>query len=448
MKTVLRLLILSLFITTCSNSIAQSISLRATSTAATATSTTLTITKPVGLAVGDMMIAIINQSDNDNQTLADATKTGWTKISASKFYTTGSDEWWGTVLYKFAIASDVSATSFDFTLDNDNDDALGTITSFSGVDSNNPFDVASGSTLNSNNGSISATSLTTVTSNSAILLVGFVANNTNISNWNTTSPGALTEIIDAVNNTSNLDLGIGAAWNSKSTIGATGAGTATVNEQTGSVLIALRPLCISPVFTALPEDTSKVNISQVYTTYSGKSSYVWTIPGIEGTDYTLVSGGTSSSNSATIQWKTIGVKQVKVNYSTTTGCSSFTPDSASTYAYNNVRYAVATANWNLTSSWSATSAGSSGASIPVAGDIAYIGEGSTSRAITIPTGYTAGVGQLIIGTQSANTDGDLTFASSFFSSPLMSFSKSSSLLSTRLSSISSILGALFHLLAC
>ena len=50
-------------------------------------------------------------------------------------------------------------------------------------------------------------------------------------------------------------------------------------------------------------------------------------------------------------------------------------NSGTNYSYTTIkstRYAVATGNWNATSTWSTTSGGSSGASVPGAGDDAYI----------------------------------------------------------------------------
>ena len=44
-------------------------------------------------------------------------------------------------------------------------------------------------------------------------------------------------------------------------------------------------------------------------------------------------------------------------------------------AYSATRYSVSTGNWNSTSTWSSSSGGSSGASVPVAGDIVYIERG-------------------------------------------------------------------------
>ena len=78
-------------------------------------------------------------------------------------------------------------------------------------------------------------------------------------------------------------------------------------------------------FTSSPTATSCVATSYVYTTQSGQSSYVWSVPGVLSTDYTIVSGGTgSSSNTVTISWITTGSKTVSVNYSNASGCSALT----------------------------------------------------------------------------------------------------------------------------
>jgi hypothetical protein len=66
-------------------------------------------------------------------------------------------------------------------------------------------------------------------------------------------------------------------------------------------------------------------------------------------------------------------------------------------AVGNYRYAVATGNWNSTATWAATSGGTAGASIPTSGDDVYIGEGSTSYTVTIPTGTSAVCNNLNIG---------------------------------------------------
>jgi hypothetical protein len=81
-------------------------------------------------------------------------------------------------------------------------------------------------------------------------------------------------------------------------------------------------------------------------------------------------------------------------------------------ALGNTRYAVANGNWNSTSTWSASSGGAAGASVPVAGDIVYIGEGSIDRAITIPASYTANCASLFIGDVTVNAASSLNLATS------------------------------------
>ncbi|MES2374790.1 MAG: hypothetical protein V4557_19590, partial [Bacteroidota bacterium] len=72
----------------------------------------------------------------------------------------------------------------------------------------------------------------------------------------------------------------------------------------------------TPTFTAAPSGSYCVNSTNVtYTTESGKSSYVWSVPGILNTDYTISAGGTgSTNNTVTLRWLTSGSKTVTVNY--------------------------------------------------------------------------------------------------------------------------------------
>ena len=69
------------------------------------------------------------------------------------------------------------------------------------------------------------------------------------------------------------------------------------------------------------------------------------------------------------------------------------------------RYAVQNGNWNSTTVWSATSGGSSGASIPVTGDDVFIEEASNGRTVTIPTGYRAACTSLTMGNEAAAVAG-------------------------------------------
>ncbi len=86
-----------------------------------------------------------------------------------------------------------------------------------------------------------------------------------------------------------------------------------------SITISSRPV---PTFTAEPGATACSGTDVTYTTQGGQSSYVWTFPGVAGTDYSITSGGTSSDNSVTLKWLTAGVKTVSVNYTNASGCNA------------------------------------------------------------------------------------------------------------------------------
>ena len=84
------------------------------------------------------------------------------------------------------------------------------------------------------------------------------------------------------------------------------------------------------------------------------------------------------------------------------------------------RYSVATGNWNSTATWSATSGGGSGASVPVAGDFVYIERNFTvttnaataCASVTVASGSTLNVGAfdlIVSGTTTIN--GTIVFTS-------------------------------------
>ncbi len=65
-----------------------------------------------------------------------------------------------------------------------------------------------------------------------------------------------------------------------------GCGTITAN---GTITVRSLPL---QTFTAQPGLTACSNTDVTYTTQPGQSNYIWTFPGVLGTDYTITSGGT------------------------------------------------------------------------------------------------------------------------------------------------------------
>lgn len=74
--------------------------------------------------------------------------------------------------------------------------------------------------------------------------------------------------------------------------------------------------------------TSCQNANITYTTQLGYNDYDWTIPGVQGTDYTIVSGG-DGSNTLQVTWLTAGSKEVAVNY-TNNGCYAANPATSTT----------------------------------------------------------------------------------------------------------------------
>lgn len=91
--------------------------------------------------------------------------------------------------------------------------------------------------------------------------------------------------------------------------------------------ITLDPLPV-PTFTAEPSDPVCIGEEVTYTTETGQSNYIWTVSGIEGTDFNVNAGSIGTgSNTATIQWLTDGAKTVTVNYTDANGCTGLSPAS-------------------------------------------------------------------------------------------------------------------------
>jgi len=105
-------------------------------------------------------------------------------------------------------------------------------------------------------------------------------------------------------------------------VSVTAANGAVGTGNTGSATVTVNSLP-TVSFTAQPGSGACVNTDVTYTTQPGQSNYVWTISGVSGTDYTIISGGGTSSNTLTVRWlTTAGTKTVSVNYTNSNGCSA------------------------------------------------------------------------------------------------------------------------------
>ncbi|MES2431639.1 MAG: gliding motility-associated C-terminal domain-containing protein [Bacteroidota bacterium] len=105
------------------------------------------------------------------------------------------------------------------------------------------------------------------------------------------------------------------------TVGYTTGSCVSTTPATNTITVVALP---TPSFINAPSDVC-INNSVIYTTQASQSSYTWTVPGVLNTDYTVTGGSLgTSSNTATITWKSTGSKTVTVNYSngTCTGATA------------------------------------------------------------------------------------------------------------------------------
>ena len=214
---------------------------RGSATTGTTVNTNLTIDKPTGVVAGDVMI--VNIAQVGNKTTAPLLL-GWKLIAGADLG--GAPPRYGAVLYR--VADGTEGLSFTFALGAGTDGAVGSIVAFSGVDTSgaDPFDVAPGaiSVAVTDQTAVSATSISTVSANAAVVMFGMAAHSAPTwSDWTANSSVVLNELYDSqVSGT--YEASVGAAWVVKAAAGATGAGTATLSsaERNGGILIALKPL--------------------------------------------------------------------------------------------------------------------------------------------------------------------------------------------------------------
>lgn len=106
------------------------------------------------------------------------------------------------------------------------------------------------------------------------------------------------------------------------------SGTCSGNSFLATVTVFSRPI---PSFDVSPSGSTCLNSNCVYSTQAGMANYVWSIPGVLGSDYSIENGSlNTTSNAVTIKWLTIGNKIVTVNYKDGNNCSGLTSASAST----------------------------------------------------------------------------------------------------------------------
>jgi hypothetical protein len=361
----------------------------------------LAIPRPADLQVGDVMIATIAQNDNNGVSLANSFSTGWILIDGSEIWRSGNNNnsVYASVLYRVASLADVSAASFTFSNTNA-DNVLGGISAFSGVDANGgvggtPFDVAPGTLNLTGGGAGTANSITSVTNNSAVVMVSLIANNITMDTWAATSPASLREVYDTqrVQN-DNRNMAVGAAYELKPVLGATGNGSVNYaggNARNASLLLALRPC--SP-------QTGTLSGAQAICV-GGTTTFIST-----------VSGGTWSTNSAaiaTINSSTgvitgvsAGTATITYTVTGTSGCANGittrtvtvnTAPSGLSYTFNNPTYCAGQA---ITTNSASTGGGSVATSFSVSPEL------PAGLALNTTTGQITGTPSTVAGMEAAN----------------------------------------------
>lgn len=140
---------------------------QSTSTLAGGTATNAVITKPTGLAAGDLMVAHLVLGD---ATATYATPSGWTVAGTAQ----RSNVTYQTIMYKIADSADAAATDFTFTIGT-SEPRAGAILRISGFNPVQPIDsIYSGAAENTVSPSF-ATGLTPTHASS--LLIMFTSNN-------------------------------------------------------------------------------------------------------------------------------------------------------------------------------------------------------------------------------------------------------------------------------
>ena len=192
------------------------------------TGTSFDVTKPTGLAVGDLLLAIIAKDDD----ITMAPPAGWT----TDFDGSGnaSQACASFAFHKVADADDVAASVFNFT--GDNEDYVGRLYRISGVDTTTPIDAVDATGTVGTTATPQAVAITTQTDDA--LCFAFTGMDDNDVPYTLETAGWTVDV-----NTDNTTTGIVIARKSLASAGTTGAVDFTTNASDGWVAsqIAIRP---------------------------------------------------------------------------------------------------------------------------------------------------------------------------------------------------------------
>lgn len=214
----------------------------------------LVLTKPTGLAVGDLMVVAIIQLNADSVT----TPSGW-----SNFVNKSSSG--GSVQLRFysktADSSDVAASNFTFVDDGDASPKTGSILRIAGFNTATPSSVFNGDGTQASTATPSFASTVTPDSPDSIVLFaigtyGGDTSHTFSSYAVVTSNPSWTEIMDLYYPNSTSSLGFGLAWASRPQITATGNSSCTISISSRTQIVNEMIVIRSQIASSTTETTS------------------------------------------------------------------------------------------------------------------------------------------------------------------------------------------------
>jgi hypothetical protein len=231
------------------------VTFRSFSNSTGADSTSCVIPKPLGLQVGDLMIAQVVGTDprtTSGDIGAFTAPSGWTSIRQDTAIYSSSYEYLASALFwKIADASDVAASSFTFTVTSATSNR-GTITAWYGHNPTSPINAQAGQPNNTASTTVTSPGITPSVANCTILLFCGIYDDNTQSGYTivTSPPPSWTEAYDLPSDLS-YDLGLSIAYGIRSATGATGLGTATTSgsDYNTGQLVAIAPDVTAPTVT-------------------------------------------------------------------------------------------------------------------------------------------------------------------------------------------------------
>lgn len=220
-----------------------------------ATNESCVITKPVGLAVGHLMLAqCMYKWTNTIGTIS--APAGWTSVRQTDS-PYGAFNFSSALFSKIAVQADVDAATFTFTGSQTTEDNRGLITAWSGINTTTPIGASSGQ-YNAASTTVTAPTITPV-ANSMILMIATVRDDNTQSGYAiaTDNPASWGEAYDLTTKVDN-DMAQAMGYATRAQTSATGNGTATTSGSDANIgqLVSISPTAVIDVEISVPVATA------------------------------------------------------------------------------------------------------------------------------------------------------------------------------------------------